>query len=164
MDQPEPKKLAIELLCRYPHHARMLARWHFNEWRHLYETWSLEAAHDELLQQKNAAIPTTLIAFGDGENEVDVVGSVSLLEHDLVGYEHLGPWLASLYVRADWRGRGAGKKLVDAALQHARTLGVQRLYLFTPAQREFYLDKGFRDLCNVTANGEPVTVMVAELC
>ena len=53
-------------------------------------------------------IPTTLVAVKGGEP----VGSVSLLEQDLAGWEHLTPWLASLYVRSDHRGRGIGKQLV----------------------------------------------------
>jgi N-acetylglutamate synthase-like GNAT family acetyltransferase len=160
MSVQKPQDLSIELLCQHPHHARTLARWHFDEWHHLYENWSLVAAYDDLMRQHGAAIPTTLLALHDG----DVVGSVSLLQEDhLSGYEHLTPWLASLYVRSDWRGRGVGGELVVAAVEHARTLGITRLYLFTPAQREFYVDKGFRDFAHAVAAGAPVTVMVCDL-
>lgn len=152
--------VAIQPLFRHPHHAHTLARWHFLEWRHLYEGWSLIAAHEELLQHKDAGIPTTLIAL-DGD---DVIGSVSLIDDDhLAGFQHLTPWLASLYVREDWRGKGVGARLVIAAQQHARSLGIARIHLFTPAQREFYLDKGFRDFDKGLAAGEPVTVMACDL-
>jgi N-acetylglutamate synthase-like GNAT family acetyltransferase len=160
MQSQSPKTLSIQPLFRHPHHAHTLARWHFLEWRHLYNDWSLIAAHEELLLQQNADIPTTLVAL-DGN---DVIGSVSLIHDDhLTGFQHLTPWLASLYVRDDWRGNGVGARLVIAAQAHARALGVARIYLFTPAQREFYVDKGFRDFDKGLAAGEPVTVMVCDL-
>jgi N-acetylglutamate synthase-like GNAT family acetyltransferase len=160
MQSQDSRYLSIQPLFRHPHHALTLAQWHFAEWHHLYEGWSLQAAHDELRLQINAGIPTTLIAL-DGD---DVVGSVSLIHDDhLSGFQHLTPWLASLYVRDDWRGRGVGAKLVGAAQQHARSLEVARLYLFTPGQREFYLDKGFCDFAKATAGGEAVTVMACDL-
>src|SRR4051812_20450451 len=57
------------------------------------------------------SIPLTLVAAEGNEP----VGSVSLVESDLTGWDHLTPWLASLYVRPDWRGQGIGKLLVGHA-------------------------------------------------
>lgn len=160
MHSKNPHTFCIEALFLHPRHVGTLARWHFDEWHHLYQDWSQATAQQELQRQNNANVPTTLIALDGG----DVIGSVSLLQDDhLAGYEHLTPWLASLYVRDDWRGRGVGGRLVEAALQHARTLGIEHIYLFTPAQREFYLDKGFQDFAQASAGGRPVTVMVCAL-
>lgn len=153
------KTVTIELLQSHAHHVPTLARWHFDEWNHLYEDWSVDAVQADLQAHVTEGIPTTLVALCDG----DVIGSVSLVDNDLRGYEHLNPWLASLYVRSDWRGKGVGGKLVDAALAQARKLGITRLYLFTPGQRAFYLGKGFVDLQQAESNGQPVTIMVNEL-
>ena len=68
MHSQRPQSFSIEPLFRHSHHAKTLARWHFDEWRHLYHNWSLAVAHDEL-QQHGAAIPATLIALDDDEVE-----------------------------------------------------------------------------------------------
>jgi len=153
------KTITIELLQSHAHHVPTLAHWHFDEWKHLYEDWKLDAVQADLEAHATEGVPTTLVALCDG----DVIGSASLIDNDLRGYEHLNPWLASLYVRSDWRGKGVGSRLVEAALAHARKIGLTRLYLFTPDQREFYLAKGFVDLQAADANGQPVFILYCDL-
>ena len=101
-------------------------------------------------------MPTTLVAVSEHGG---LLGSVSLVHDDLPGYEHLTPWLASLYVKPEARGRGVGSRLVSAALAEAHRLGIRRLYLFTPEHEDYYSRRGWSYLERASAAGHPVTIM-----
>ncbi len=92
-----------------------------------------------LLRQASqpSAIPLCRIALLDGE----YAGTVNLIENDDEHRRHLRPWLAALVVRADRRGRGIGRALVQRLLADARALGERELYLGTDAP-EFYRKLG----------------------
>ena len=142
--------------------APALARWHHDEWRHLYRGWDLAAATAELTAMTTPGrIPTTYVAFAaDGRAIDDVLGSVSLIDDDeLEGYRDVGPWLASLYVVPGARGRGVGRALTQMALERARSLGVARLHLFTAGQEAFYAALGWRVVGHAPAGDETATVM-----
>jgi predicted N-acetyltransferase YhbS len=144
-------------LADRPYFAETLARWHHDEWRWLYQDWSFEACLAELRSHDDPdRVPTTLVAVSD---EDELLGSVSLVVDDLPGFEHLSPWLASLFVRSERRGEGIGGRLLEAAVAQARRLGVQRLYLFTPGQEEYYAWRGWSVVERVSAGGQPVVIM-----
>jgi predicted N-acetyltransferase YhbS len=150
----------FETLACHPEWVGVLARWHFAEWQRFYPSWTIEAAQEELTGHGDPnRIPLTLVAVEASEP----VGSVSLVERDLSGWDHLKPWLASLYVRADRRGQGIGKLLVDRAVAEARRLGFAEVYLFTPGQQAFYAALGWRIVAQTAAAGEPVSVMSIRL-
>ena len=72
-----------------------------------------------------------------------VIGCVALIAMADGGFE-----LAKMGVRREAQGRGAGRKLILAAIAHARSLGASRLYLETnsilkPALK-LYADAGFK--------------------
>lgn len=141
---------------------RLLATWHVAEWAHLYPRWDAEAALAEFAAMDRAGrVPTTLCAFdGPGRRPDDLLGSVSLIDDDeLPGWEHVGPWLASLYVRPETRGSGLGRRLVDQAVALAGRLGVDTVHLFTDGQEPWYLERGWRTIGRATANGHGVAVM-----
>jgi predicted N-acetyltransferase YhbS len=156
MDQ----SVRIETLAGRPEWVGLLARWHVAQWQSLYPGWTVAAAEEELLRHGDPnRIPLTLVAV----EGMDPVGSVSVVEKDLDGWDHLTPWLASLYVRPDRRGRGIGKALVLAAVAEARRLGEEVLYLFTPGQEKFYADLDWHIVAHTRAEGEAVTVMSRRL-
>jgi GNAT superfamily N-acetyltransferase len=154
--RPVDQPIGIENLANHPEWVALLARWHVAEWQWLNPGWTPEIAAAELRKQTDPSrIPTTLVAMAAGEP----VGSVSLLAEDLAGWEHLTPWLASLYVRQECRGRGIGKQLVRYALTEAQRMHVAQMYLFTPAHREFYTSLGWGFVTEAIAAGRAVTVM-----
>jgi predicted N-acetyltransferase YhbS len=150
----------VEPLGGHPEWIRVLAGWHFDEWKHLFPEWTIETVEEELSGHLDPGrIPLTLVAVEDA----GPIGSVSLIEHDLKEWEHLTPWLASLYVRPDRRRRGIGRMLVQHAVAEARRLAIPVLHLFTPAQRDFYAGLGWDVLSEATCEGESVTVMSIRL-
>src|SRR5690606_14574506 len=62
-----------------------------------------------------------------------------------VGLEVYGPdgLLRSLVVAPERRGEGAGGRLVDAAEAHARTQGVETLWLLTETAAPFFAALGY---------------------
>ncbi|PJA39918.1 MAG: GNAT family N-acetyltransferase [Lysobacterales bacterium CG_4_9_14_3_um_filter_62_6] len=123
--------------------APQLAALHYAEWQLLLPDWSEAAALAELNgHTRRAAIPTTLVMLA---NDGGLIGSVSLLREDDARLGEHSPWLASLLVLPEFRGRGHGAALVQRGVAEAATLGVATLYLYTAGQQDFYRKLGWRD-------------------
>lgn len=121
-----------------------LAAWHHAEWGGLMPGWALQSARDELASHlASSTCPTALVAL---DADDPLAGSVSLLIENTPKFAELSPWLASLYVAPAQRGRGLGRRLVQAMLAHARDVGIERLYLFTPSGRDWYPSLGWTSL------------------
>lgn len=153
--------MRIEYLADHPQHALTLARWHHREWGALMPDWTRDDAERELVGHATRRdIPTTLVLLGDDQA---LVGSVSVLDEDASEFRDLSPWLASLYVAPPARGRGLGAQLVHAAVDHARSMGVPRLYLFTPEHAAFYARLGWSVLGTRMLGEREVTLMAIDL-
>jgi GNAT superfamily N-acetyltransferase len=145
--------------------AERLATWHVAEWGHLYDpgVWNLDVARHEFAEQRSLGgghLPTTYVALApDGL----LLGSVSLVpSDDLDGFQHVGPWLASLYVDEPWRRRGLGRRLVQHLLDQSPARRAAQVYLFTADHVDWYTDLGWTAMATTTSgpHEHPVTVMV----
>ncbi len=135
---------------------QQLAEWHVAEWSPLIQGFNVPAMIAEFATHDGGLkIPTTLVALEDDE----LIGSVSLLDNDHDDIRAYSPWLASLYVRPDQRGRGLGIDLVRRCEDMAYRLGVERLYLYTSGQEPFYRKLGWQDVATVNLRGVCATVM-----
>ena len=84
----------IRLLADLPEAISTLAEWFHAEWHH-YDGRSLAEIEAQLHDCLNRAwLPITFLALSD----LEVIGTVTLDTSDLPAYDHLSPWLASLYV------------------------------------------------------------------
>ena len=138
----------IHYLMDYPHYVPIIAFWNYREWHIGKESF------DEIIARyqrrlKRDAVPTTLIAIED----TMPVGSVSLKENDLPERPDLTPWLASLFVLADYRGRDIGRRLLRAGEASAAAAGVGRLYLFTHTAAGLYEKEGWIFMESITRPG-----------
>ena len=150
----------IEHLAAHPEAIARLAAWQHAEWGFLHPSGTLDEVAEELRGHLDPGrIPTTFVALLDGE----VVGSASLLEHDLDSRPDLGPWLASLYVAPAHRRQGLGAALAERVVEEAARLGVPTLYLFTFDRAGYYARLGWRRLAPALCYGHPVRVMTREL-
>lgn len=148
----------IEPLSARPQWVAQLADWHHAEWGALYAgAWSHADALRELQEQaRGEQIPATWIAR-DGER---LLGSVSLVVEDADELQRLGPpWMASLFVRPQARGRGIGAALVRHAVAVAAALAVPQLRLFTTEHANWYRGLGWQDERADLVGGHPVQVM-----
>jgi GNAT superfamily N-acetyltransferase len=152
--------VSIENLVLHPEIEPTLAKWHSDFWGHLYDDWNEQAALAEFMSMKSDSVPMTLVAVERTDSEYRVVGSVSLFEDDgLHGFSHLTPWLGSLYVVPEARGKGIGEQLILALLHEASRLHYRSVYLFTPENQEYYEARGWKRVTETQARGHAVTVM-----
>ena len=149
--------MRIEAIGRYPQYIPDLAAWHHAEWGPLYDDWTLDAAIAELVDHATrTSLPTTLLLMDDEA----LLGSVSLLIEDAPALQDRGsPWLGSLFVRPEARGRGSGRRLVEAAVTHAAGEGVALLRLFTLWHEDFYASLGWQVEERTSLHGTPVVIM-----
>ncbi|MAS25964.1 MAG: GNAT family N-acetyltransferase [Oceanospirillaceae bacterium] len=139
-----------------PDACRLLAQWHYEEWKELYPTDTEETFYRDLQKSLGADdIPSTWLMV-DGET---ILGSCSIIEDDMESRQDLTPWLANVFVHPDYRGQGLGSKLVNAVMQKARDIGLQRFYLFTEDQTALYQKLGWTVHEEMLNNGIPVTIM-----
>jgi N-acetylglutamate synthase-like GNAT family acetyltransferase len=149
-------KMDIIDLREAPQHIPTIARWHFDEWGYLNPGRTFEHRLDRMQRYLgDNPIPTMLIAI-DGET---LLGTAALVESDMDTHPELGPWLASVYIKADQRKRGLGKQLVQALMDFARRQELAQLYLFTPDQSAFYAALGWKMLALESYRDTPVTLM-----
>ena len=139
----EPSKLKIE---RYSHktdaHAanrEKIAGWIYNEFIHgIRPGISYGDVLGRFADAAPGGLPVRYAAFFGGE----CVGTVSLVANDLACREYT-PWLSSLYVAPEFRGRGVGRALISEVKTAARELGHGRLYLRTEFAGGYYRKLGW---------------------
>ena len=147
---------SIVYLADHLSFAPTLAAWHHAQWRHLDVDVSVEQRSATLSRHTRDRVPMTVIALS-GET---LLGSASLIAHDMDTRMNLSPWLASVYVTPAYRNRGLGSALVQRIADEARTLGFDRLYLFTPDKEHFYARLGWAVLERTVYRGYEQVVMV----
>lgn len=156
--------MQIESLAGHHHLAPLLGAWHYSEWGRLYPStvWNAGIATAEFdAMASSASADRTWVAFDSGARQAeDVLGSVSLVaSDDLAGYEHLTPWLASMFVVPAARGRGVATALVEQLLAAACDIGYDEVYLFTSGQDDFWSGQGWTAIVDVETSGNQATVM-----
>ena len=150
----------ISHLADVPFFLDKLAALHTAEWKHLYADWDVQSARAEFLDQKaDGSLPATLVLHEGRE----LVGSVSVVFGDCPARTDLDPWLASLYVVPQRRGRGHGLELVRAAIALAAAAKAKRLHVFTESAEKLFQRCGFEILERTMLQDVPITVLVLTL-
>ncbi len=125
------KMIQIEYLADVPYFLPVVSSWVFREWCR--QEGSLERVVSRYRQRlSRGRIPLTLVALKDGAP----VGIISLKLEDLPTRPDLFPWLGSLFVLPEHRGRGIGMLLVNQAEFIARELGVATIFAYTDSLGE----------------------------
>ena len=133
-----------------------LARWLHEQWGHMAPGRSVETAEAHLRGCCNRnAIPLAAVALSDSKP----VGVACLVEHDMDTRKDLSPWLASVFVPPEHRGKGIGTALTRRIMNEAKALNVGTLYLFTPDRETFYSRLGWTVLERTEYRGEKIVIM-----
>jgi GNAT superfamily N-acetyltransferase len=165
--QATPAKVKAELrtnsvhyemhyLADHPEFISTVAGWHHGEWAYLRPGDTIEARTARLRAEcGRGGIPSTFIALSGST----VLGSSALIAHDMDTRRDLTPWLASVFVAADYRRRGIGSALVGKAVDRAAELGVKQLYLYTSSAERLYSQLGWSVLERTIYGGRDAVVM-----
>ena len=143
---------------------RTCAVWRHDEWfRKQGRTleWTIESFGQFVERQDldREGIETALLAEIDG-----VPVGVCLLARNEIDPRHdVSPWLAGLYVAAEFRRQSIGSDLVRAVEGHARDRGLAGLYLYTGDREGFYGRLGWLASERFDWDGEPFVLMHRDL-
>ena len=86
------------------------------------------------------------------------MGSASILATTLT-HKHLSPWLSSVFVHPEYRGKRIASALSMRACAEAARLGFERLYLFTPRSETMYARLGWTTFDLATHSGVSLAIM-----
>ncbi|WNL43254.1 GNAT family N-acetyltransferase [Halomonas sp. PAMB 3264] len=146
----------IERLRADSPHVTLVATWTFEAWGHLHPGQTLEKQIAFVRSECGVGgVPSIFVALEKGA----AVGTASLIADDMSTRPELGPWLASVFVLPNQRGRGIASRLVARVEQEALSNGFECGYLYTPDQQALYHRLGWRAFEEVTYLGEQVTLM-----
>lgn len=149
--------MKIEYLSDRPEFLPTLAQWHYQEWSALRPGDSVEARMIRLKSWSGRDdIPLTVVALSD---EQLLLGSASLIEHDMDDRLELTPWLAGVFVAPEHRRRGIGAALVWRIMDEATSLQVPRLYLYTVDSTPFYASLGWSPVEKTRYREKEVLIM-----
>ena len=81
-----------------------------------------------------------------------LVGFISIFPKDGDKRQDLTPWYATMYVKAEYRGKGLSKILNDAIIEEARNRKFEKIYLKT--ELENYYEKFGAEYMEDLHNGE----------
>lgn len=146
----------IEYLADHAGAIPTLAQWHHDQWHTI--TPHLTVA-DRIAgfrsRMRRLDVPTGFVAVLD---EV-VVGMACLVAHDMETRPELTPWLATVLVAPDYRGRGIGSALSERVVAEGRALAFPKLYLVTFNKTSFYARLGWNTVEQTEYLGLPATIM-----
>ena len=130
----------IDHLCNYPEHLEAVANWIYDEFVIKPKgSLSFKEVVEYLNKTNEESLPMTFVAILDNE----CVGTVSIFKNDLKTQETLTPWLASLFVNPEYRGRGVGEALINHVQHVVKELGYESLYLRTEHTSKYYRGLGW---------------------
>ena len=101
---------------------------------------TLEAVEHFFKNTKIKKLPITFISVINNE----CVGTVSVFENDFKERPQYSPWLASLYVKPQYRDHKIGQHLITHLLNHLKTLNYTEVYLKTENASEYYQKRGWK--------------------
>ena len=101
-------------------------------------------------------VPLVLVALAHGG---EFLGTVTLDEEDMRTRPELTPWVADLLVVPAARAQGVASILMRALSAVTKTIGVDKLYLWTEKQEAFFATRGFERVQRLECAGATAMLM-----
>lgn len=148
--------IRIAHLMECEHYIPTIAAWQQEEFSYLNPGGTVEDRLERLRKANDRErLPISLVAISSDQN---LLGSANVVATTLT-HKHLTPWLSSVFVPAEARGKGVASLLTLAAASEARRLGFETIYLFTPRNESLYARLGWATFDRVTLGGVSAAVM-----
>jgi predicted N-acetyltransferase YhbS len=148
----------IHHLLDHTHYIPTVAAWQQAEFGYLSPGGTVEQRVERLRSASDRArLPIALVAISSHDGAL--VGSAAIAATTLI-HKHLTPWLSSVFVPPEQRGKGIATKLSLAAIAEADRLGFEKIHLFTPKNESLYARLGWETFGHAAINGTPVCLMV----
>ena len=135
--------MKIDFLGNHLNHLPELAKLQFDEWKHFSPGTTLE---DRILKLQNMAQSNDVLFMVVAIENGQLIGSAALVLEDMRTRKDLSPWLASVFVKPEFRKSGIATVLVDHIENEAVRLGIEKLFLYTEHARGLYLKLGWNDI------------------
>ena len=148
--------LEIVMLQEFPEAAKFCSDYIESLWEYSHQEST--AAVNECLHEGND-IPFILVAK-EGNNLMGVIMTSSKADDVSKKYS---PWLQMLYVKEEFRNKGIGKRLVEAACKRMKNLGYPRVYIDTANASGFYEKLGWKFVEDAKWKSEIVRIFVTAL-
>lgn len=146
------ERVVIRPLEERPDAAVLLAEWFMAEWPQYHRGKTLGDVSSVFRLRD---VQQTFIAERDGE----VVGTVALRKSWSDAPQISTPWVGGLFVRPKDRRRGVAMALVEAACQHAFSLGHEAVHVAVRQGVNGYESRGWTMIGTMKTRDEMVTVM-----
>lgn len=134
--------------------AATCAKWNHKEWGSL-----TGATEDESVSALQKIIHSTdgqtaRAALWNGE----LAGFILLIHNDLDSHPHLKPWVASVLVAPEFRGRGIARALMASIEAADHALGYSEAYLYTN-KPDLYRKMAWNDFEALTGDYEGMLIL-----
>ncbi|MBW4891455.1 GNAT family N-acetyltransferase [Mucilaginibacter sp. HMF5004] len=137
----------------------LIADWYLHEWN---------IDREKTIQQ--------LSAFSENSTEFQMVMSLNNIPIATGGiyahvrlqdvapkYKALGPWLALVFTKNEYRKKGYGALLCEKIQEVAKSRGTKKIFLFTHTAETLYKRLDWQQLERINLNGREIVVMTKEL-
>ena len=132
--------MEITTLFEKPYHYKEVSQMIYQEFvLGTSSKMTLEDVEHFFKNTKVDKFPITFISVIDNV----CVGTVSVFENDFKERPQYSPWLASLYVKPQYRDQKIGQHLISHLLNHLKTLNYTEVYLKTENASEYYQKRGW---------------------
>jgi len=148
-------------LADYPDAVSTVARWYFEEWGYLGAGSSVDEVAEKIRIYLNSdKIPLILMAVEGRE----ILAVVQLKYREMDIYPEKEHWLGGVFVAPKHRGEKIASGIINKALEIAKSLQVETLYLQTGnLDGGLYRKLGWQPLNRVNYHGLDVLVMEKKL-
>lgn len=151
--------IRVDLLADVPQFTEIAMTWIFNEWGAPGGRTLADVIKNASRYSNKDRLPIMFIASRDGHP----IGCVALRDNDMIGWKHLTPWLASMYVERTCRGHGVASLLAGFLEDAACNLGHRQVFLYTPDAASLYEKLGWQVIETPVYLGQPVSIMSKHL-
>lgn len=140
-------------------YIELIAEWYFDEWSIPVET-TIEKVKNLSIEDFEFQMLMTQynqpIATGGLYKHVGILDKLPQLKV----YKH---WLALVYTKPGLRGRGIGALICNTIQEHARTIGLKEIHLFTHTAENLYKRLGWKQVERHALGGKDIVVMKKEM-